>query len=105
MPVDYYKELGVARGASDSEIKKAYRKLAAQLHPDKNPGDKKIEARFKNVNRAYQALADAEKRKLYDEFGEEGPARRASTLQRRDRIALPAPRRVRGVAATPTLAR
>ena len=69
---DFYKELGVARDASDAEIKKAYRKLAGQLHPDKNPGDKKSETRFKAVNRAYQALSDKEKRGLYDEFGEEG---------------------------------
>ena len=69
---DYYKELGVARSASDDEIKKAYRKLAAKLHPDKNPDDKKNEARFKAVNRAYQALSDKDKRSLYDEFGEEG---------------------------------
>src|SRR5450432_2435381 len=72
MAADFYKELGVERSASDAEIKKAYRKLAGQLHPDKNPGDKKSETRFKAVNRAYQALSDKQKRSLYDEFGEEG---------------------------------
>src|SRR5450432_2154197 len=72
MAADFYKELGVERGASAADLKKAYRKLAGQLHPDKNPGDKKSEARFKSVNRAYQALSDKEKRSLYDEFGEEG---------------------------------
>ncbi len=69
---DYYKELGVSRTASADEIKKAYRKLASQLHPDKHAGDKKAEARFKLVNRANQVLGDPEKRKLYDEFGEDG---------------------------------
>lgn len=72
MAADFYKELGVDRNASPEDIKKAYRKLAAQLHPDKNPGDKKAEARFKAVNRAHQVLSDPAKRKLYDEFGEDG---------------------------------
>jgi curved DNA-binding protein len=72
MAQDFYKELNVSRSAGADEIKKSYRKLASELHPDKRPGDKKSEARFKAVNRAYQTLSDPEKRKIYDEFGEDG---------------------------------
>lgn len=72
MGSDFYQELGVSREASQDEIKKAYRKLAGQVHPDKNPGDAKAEARFKRVNRANEVLSDPKKRALYDEFGEEG---------------------------------
>jgi curved DNA-binding protein len=72
MSVDLYKELGVARSAEAEEIKKAYRKLAAELHPDKNPGNAAAETRFKAVNRAYHVLTDTKKRALYDEFGEDG---------------------------------
>lgn len=72
MADDLYAILGVPRNAEASAIKKAYRKLAGQLHPDKNPGNKAAESRFKDVNRAYDVLSDAKKRKLYDEFGEEG---------------------------------
>jgi curved DNA-binding protein len=67
---DYYKILGVDKKASQDEIKKAYRKLAVKYHPDKNPGDKKAEEKFKEVNEANDVLSDAEKRKKYDELGE-----------------------------------
>jgi curved DNA-binding protein len=66
---DYYKILGVPRGASQSDIKKAYRKLARQHHPDRNPDDKNAERRFKDLNEANAVLADPEKRKLYDQLG------------------------------------
>lgn len=72
MAADFYKDLGLAKDATPEQIKKAYRKLAAELHPDKNPGNAAAEAKFKAVNRAHQVLSDKKKRALYDEFGEEG---------------------------------
>jgi molecular chaperone DnaJ len=66
---DYYKILGVGKNASDEEIKKAYRKLARQYHPDRNPGDKKAEERFKEISQAHDVLSDTDKRKAYDRGG------------------------------------
>src|SRR5687768_13163183 len=66
---DYYATLGVAKTATDKEIKQAFRKLARKHHPDVNPGDKKAESRFKEINEAYEVLGDASKRKKYDELG------------------------------------
>ncbi|HEY5999170.1 MAG TPA: J domain-containing protein [bacterium] len=66
---DYYAALGVARGASEDEIKKAYRKLALQYHPDRNKGDKKAEEKFKEISEAYAVLSDKEKRAQFDQFG------------------------------------
>ena len=68
---DYYDILGVNRGASEREIKQAYRKLARKYHPDVNPGDKSAEAKFKQINEAYEVLSDKENRKKYDRFGDQ----------------------------------
>ncbi len=67
---DYYKILGVSKTATQDEVKKAFRKLAVKYHPDKNPGDKKAEEKFKEANEANEVLSDVEKRKKYDELGE-----------------------------------
>ena len=70
MAKDYYQILGVNKGASEAEIKKAYRKLALQYHPDRNKGDKELEKKFKEVTKAYEVLSDPQKRQTYDQFGE-----------------------------------
>ncbi len=69
---DFYSILNVSRSATPEEIKKAYRKLAMQFHPDKNPGDKKAEEKFKELSEAYEVLSDQKKREMYDQFGHAG---------------------------------
>jgi DnaJ-class molecular chaperone len=74
MPRDLYDVLGLSKSASADEVKKAYRKLAQKYHPDRNPGDKEAEAKFKEVSAAYEVLSDADRRAKYDRFGHAGPA-------------------------------
>src|ERR1044072_4482890 len=69
---DYYEVLGVSRGANETEIKSAYRKLAIRYHPDKNPGDAEAEEKFKEAAEAYSVLSDADQRARYDRFGHAG---------------------------------
>ena len=69
---DYYEVLGVDKSASAEEIKKAYRKMAIKYHPDKNPGDKEAEEKFKEAAEAYSVLSDADKKARYDQFGHAG---------------------------------
>ena len=69
---DYYEILGVSKSADDAEIKKSFRRLAMKYHPDRNPGDKAAEEKFKEAREAYEVLSDANKRSAYDQFGHAG---------------------------------
>ena len=88
--IDYYEVLGVSRDATDQELKTAYRKLAMQYHPDRNPGDHTAEEKFKECSEAYQVLSDADKRAAYDRYGHAafsggGQAREASAAAHLER--------------------
>src|SRR5258706_3660330 len=99
---DYYHTLGVARGASDAEIKTAYRKLAMTYHPDRNNGAKEAEEKFKTITEAYDVLRDPDKRVLYDRYGEAGLRGGAAGFHHVDlsetlNIFIPDLRRLRGI--------
>src|SRR3974390_1428125 len=79
---DYYELLGLEKGASEEEIKKAYRKLAVKYHPDKNPGDKTAEEKFKELGEAYEVLCDQQKRAAYDQYGHAAFDRRSGGFGR-----------------------
>ena len=70
MATDFYEILGVKKDANEADIKKAYRRLAMEWHPDKHKGDKKAEDKFKEINKAYETLSDPQKKSMYDQFGE-----------------------------------
>ena len=80
---DFYEVLGVERGASEADLKKAYRRLAMKYHPDRNPGDKEAEDKFKEANEAYEVLSDASKRAAYDQYGHAGVTTRTAILATR----------------------
>jgi len=88
---DYYSTLGVAKGANAKDLKQAYRKLARKYHPDVNPGDKSAEAKFKEINEAYEVLGDPEKRKKYDELGANWRAYEQAAEARRGSIRASSP--------------
>src|SRR4030081_1528689 len=76
---DYYEILSIQKSSTADEIKNAYRKLALQFHPDRNPGDKSAEEKFKEISEAYEVLSDGEKRRIYDQHGHEGLGRTGFT--------------------------